>query len=40
MIPVFMVGVSLKSFQDEDFESSHYYAENVNGDEFEISYKV
>lgn len=40
MYPVPKEGVSIGTFQYEGSDTTHYYIENVDGEEFEISYRL
>lgn len=40
MNPVLKEGVSIGTFQYEGSDTTHYYIENANGEEFEISHKL
>lgn len=40
MYPMVKEGVSIGTFEDEDSGVTHYYIENSNGDEFEISHRL
>ena len=40
MYPVLKEGVSVGSFRYEDSDTIHYYIENADGEEFEISHKL
>lgn len=40
MYPMVKEGVSIGTFEDDDSGVTHYYIENSNGDEFEISHRL
>ena len=40
MYPVLKEGVSIGTFQYEGSDTTHYYIENADGEEFEISHKI
>ena len=40
MYPVLKEGVSIGTFQYEGSDTTHYYIENANGEEFEISHRL
>lgn len=40
MYPVLKEGVSVGTFQYEDSDTIHYYAENADGEEFEINHRL
>lgn len=40
MYPTLKEGASIGTFQYEDSDELHYYAENADGEEFEIDYRL